>query len=716
MFFCRVALRYFIIFILLSLFGFSQLKAQNLPMQLSRMGSRFTIVPEIHNNHIRILPLGYSLPEYTGLSIVIEKDQQTTAFFGAGGDLSSPLSIDYSPTSLSFSAPIPNTKAVLTCEILSPFTPSLPDWRTAPIMFIKVTLTNKDGQPVNCTVSITGLHDRVHTHVGGRELAAVAAPLRFSIDQSALIQQDINHHLAPHLTEQRWSNPQFHAFTSDINGVFLLGGRQKDGWESFATPNSGKISVHLQTNSGQSAEATAAVLFYTSSPILLVDGHACSFSYSKEFRDPIRLLTDALENRHTLLQADAAFRATLQTTSLTETLQYLTHTALQSFLACTWSVRLPDGSIRYSEWEGYPLFHSTMDVVFNSCLFHLAYTPDYLKNMLLNWPRYAQDGDMPHDMGKGLVIHENAYPVKMQAEENCNYLLLHAMYAARTHDFSIAKELKPVIERVVQRLISSDTDGDGLPNTGTINTFDDAPVSINMAENQVYLGIKKAAALQAVSSLFPDMLDSTIRQKAQNRVDLIYSSIIKSWTGTHFPIALSAPEKEAGTDPKKISQVLLPHDQHHPITANDSAEDDITGYSNYAAHGLVPLWLCGLHAPSELEALMKTHLETAHEKTTTPYGDAHRDGQQNVWVSQNMWRDLAALYLGADIDFSELHRQYTQVQSLSIGRRDNTGRWEGFCDSPFNAFLTAYSRGIPILGFSWITKGRIQLPKIQINE
>ena len=685
-------------------------------MQLSRMGSRFTIVPELHQNRIRILPLGYCLPEYTGLSIDIDTGQQTVLFSNNDAELLSSLSTEFYPTSQRFSAPIPDKKAQLAIELISPFTPSLPKWRIAPIMLLKVTVTNLDDQPLDCAVSVTGLHNRVHADVAGQEIAAIAAPLRFTIDQAALIQQDINHHLAPHLTEQRWSNPQFHAFSSDINGVFLLGGQQKDGWESIATPHSGKISIQLKADPGKSAETYAAFLFYTSSPILLVDGHTCSFTYLKDFRDPVRLLTETLENRQILLQTDAAFQATLRTTSSTENLQYLTHTALQSFLACTWSVRLPDGSIRYSEWEGYPLFHSTMDVVFNSCLFHLAYTPDYLKDMLLNWPRYSQDGDMPHDMGKGLVIHQNAYPVKMQAEENCNYLLLHAMYAARTHDFSIAKELKPVIERIVQRLISSDTDGDGLPNTGVINTFDDAPVSINMAENQVYLGIKKAAALQLTATLFSEFLSPSTQQNALDRSNLIYNSIIESWTGTHFPIALSAPEKEADTDPKKITQVLLPHDQHHPITTVDSKEDDITGYSNYAAHGLVPLWLCGLHAPSELEKLMKTHLVTAHNKTSTPYGNAHRDGQQNVWVSQNMWRDLAALYLGADIDFAELHRQYTQVQSLSINRRDNTGRWEGFCDSPYNAFLTAYSRGIPILGCSWVTKGRIQLPTIQIDD
>jgi hypothetical protein len=691
------------------------LGADTLPVHLSRIGSRFTIVPEIHNNRIRIFPLGFMLPEFTGLSITVDTDHHLNVFSGTRDDSLPDPAVQLSPTSATFSMSIPGINAELRYEILSPFTPDIPTWRIAPVMLIKVTLINRDTVPAQYTVSIAGLHDMAHDTVLHPDIAAIAAPVSFSISQAALIQQDIKQHLAPHLTTQKWKNPSFHDFSSDIRGVFMAGGRRGDGWTADTVSHSGRISVSLQAGPGCTTETYAAFLFHTSSPVLRVDGHACPFAYLDDFPDPAVMLAGTLENRLILEKSDTVFRSSLMPPTSSEEFRILAHTALQSFLACTWVVRLPDGSARYSEWEGYPLFHSTMDVVFNTSLFHLAYTPDFLGDMLKNWPRYAIVGDMPHDMGKGLVIHQNAYPVQMQMEENSNYLLLHSMYATRTHDMSLASGLKDVIGTVIRRLISSDIDGNGLPDFGVINTFDDAPASINMSENQVYLGIKKAAALQAVSSVFAGILPDSTCEQARDRAELIYTRIIESWTGTHFPIALPPPDKTPSPG-KTVTQVLLPHDHSHPITTIEPLDDRIDGFSNYAAHGLVALWLCGLKAPAKLETLMKTHIETAHEKTATGFGDAHRDGLQNVWVSQNMWRDLAALYLGAELNHADLHRKYLRVQINAVGLRDGTGRWEGFCDSPYNSFLTAYSRGIPILGFTWISRGQVCLPGIQIHE
>ena len=75
-----------------------------------------------------------------------------------------------------------------------------------------------------------------------------------------------------------------------------------------------------------------------------------------------------------------------------------------------------------------PFFHSTLDVVFNTAPFHIMFTPDLLKNLLLNWPKYSVDGHLPHDMGRGFIIGKNQYPVKMSIEEDTNYLLLSFLY------------------------------------------------------------------------------------------------------------------------------------------------------------------------------------------------------------------------------------------------------------------------------------------------
>jgi hypothetical protein len=654
------------------------------PVHLSRPGSRFTIVPEYHNQRIRVLPMGYSIPEESGFTVTVDSPGGISHF---PSDFET-LSISekrLTPTSAEFTIPVSGANAFLRYEIVSPFTPVFTEWRIAPIMFITVTLVNNDSDTVTCDVSLNGLRS---------------------------LQHNIEHKDGTALFSAPWNKTvSLYEFASNVKGVFMAGGYKKDGWRAEMVADEARLTVTISAEPDESQYRHAVILFHTASPVLEVDKRLCRFAYLRDFPNPGYLMKQALYNRDRLLKEDLRMRSTMITDTSTDPYIALTHSALQSFLACSWLVRSPDGALRYSEWEGFPLFHSTMDVVYNTSLFHLAYAPDFLANMLQHWPRYHLNGDMPHDMGKGLIIGENAYKVVMLTEENANFLLLHSMYAAQTGDVSLAKLQKPVLERVIQRLIEMDTDGNGLPNLGAINSFDDAPRSINIAENQIYLGIKKATALQAVSTLFKGFLSDAIRAEALARADTIYQSIIDSWTGTHFPIAL--PSETDEKDARVVSQVLLPHDSDHPIRSDDSLEDLLDGFSNYAAHGLVALWLSGLNAPPELEALMKKHLEIAHQKTATEYGDAHRDGVDNVWVSQNMWRDLAALYLDADIEFDLLHQRYLRLQKEAVPRRDGTGRWEGFCDSPVNSFLTAYSRGIPILGFHWFAPGKATIPEIR---
>ncbi len=656
----------------------------SVPVHLSRLGSRFTIVPELHNQRIRVLPLGYMLPEETGFTVSVDSSSGILHFPSDIGDQSA-FRKYLTPTSAEFTVPVPGADAYIRYEIVSPFTPLYTDWRLAPIMFVNLTLINNDSKTVTCDISLNGLQTLQHTTTQDDEIASFSAPWTKTVS--------------------------LYEFSSDVKGMFMAGGYTEDGWRAEMIADEGRLTATVSAQPGESQHRHAVVLFHTASPIMLVDGRMSRFAYLRDFPNPGFLMKQALQNRDSLLKQDLRIRSTMLTEASTEQYIALTHSALQSFLASSWLVRSPDGALRYSEWEGFPLFISTMDVVYNTSLFHLAYTPDFLANMLKHWPRYHLNGDMPHDMGKGLIISENAYKVLMLTEENANFLLLHSMYAAQTGDTRLAESQKPVIEHIMKRLIEMDTDGNGLPNLGAINTFDDAPRSINISENQIYLGIKKAAALQAVSSLFEEFLSDPIRSKALARADTIYQSIIDSWTGTHFPIAL-ASETDEKKDSRVVSQVLLPHDANHPIRSDDLLDDDLDGFSNYAAHGLVALWLSGLNAPGELEALMKKHLEIAHKKTATEYGDAHRDGIENVWVSQNMWRDLAALYLDADLDFDLLHQRYLRLQKESVPRRDGTGRWEGFCDSPVNSFLTAYSRGIPIIGFHWFSPGNAAIPDI----
>jgi len=541
-------------------------------------------------------------------------------------------------------------------------------------------------------------------------------PVQFQISQTGLINHALSNYIADHLkhAQQPQNTPDICTF--DVQGSFILGGAPGSNWQTGAEEDPPRLTRALHLNPGSTDRLRAAIIFHTQSPIISVDGESCRFAYTDPFPDPSGLLDSAFSAQEYLL---AFSHKTLNPISrpVPSATGRLQHLCLQSFLGCTWSLRHSDGRIRYSEWEGFPLFHSTMDVVYNTCLFHLAFCPDTLADMLDHWPRYSTGGHMPHDMGKGLIIGRNQYPVAMPVEEDCNYLLLNAMYYSRTKDARIIRQHRDAIHRTILALLASDSDGNSLPDTGTINTFDDAPPSINSAPNQLYLGIKTASALQLSADVMGTFLDPDLVRRSRQASQSIFDTVQSSWLGNHFPIALAppAPEQSDGAEqetPKRMEALVLPYDGKKSMKTLNTDSDNLDGYSNYIAHGLIPLWICGSSAPAELENRLKIHLVNAHAATATPYGDGHRDGESNVWVSQNMWRDLAARYLSADIDLAGQHRKYWQLQCESVHRRDGTGRWEGFCDSPLNSFLTAYSRGIPILALSWFDAGTVALPPL----
>ncbi len=645
------------------------------------------------------------------------------------------------PTSIAWSLPVPGifkaNPARLEYRLVSPLTPQIRRWRTAPVMLIEITLTNPGADPVSCDIALSGLTGQPHKVEATREAILVSTPLIIPIDQQSVVQYEIRDYLAPQLQSLPVEPAPETGFSGVVNGTFTLAAARADHWSAELKAGTGKLVTTLTAPASESVRTVCAITFHTVSPVLSVDGSPRPFAYTADFPESSDLAENALRSNRRLLDADAAARTLLDgstfaasgthrvatgdkiTTgegSIDTTFETLRLIALQSFLSNTWLVRNPDGSIRYSEWEGFPLFHSTLDVVFNTSLFHLVFTPDLLGNMLMYWPHYHLDGDMPHDMGKGLVIGRNAYPVRMTVEENANYLLLHAMLAARTHITATAAARHDTIEELVRRLIASDTDGDSLPDTGVINTFDDAPPSVNSAPNQIYLGIKTAAALQAVAEILGPVISVETRTRARAHSRLMFETIERSWTGTHFPISLPSRNPAAAGSGGKITGVLLPLDRDKPIRTSGTGPDNPDGYCNYAAHGLVALWLCNLKAPGEIENRMKLHLEAAHEKTATDYGDSHRDGHPNVWISQNMWRDLAARYLGADLDFHRQHEKYLRLQIEAVAHRAKTCRWEGFCDSPENSFLTCYSRGIPIVAFPWFQQGRVNLPVLLPDE
>ncbi len=102
----------------------------------------------------------------------------------------------------------------------------------------------------------------------------------------------------------------------------------------------------------------------------------------------------------------------------------------------------------------------------------------------------------------------------------------------------------------------------------------------------------------------------------------------------------------------------------------------------------------------DLTGPMRKDIESALAAALGPYGCSHNAGDPlNVWVSQNIWRDLIAHYLGASI--ADMTPRYWDLQVFSNSR----DQAKCFIDTYLNNNLSRYPRGIVSAGYFFSLAG-----------
>jgi hypothetical protein len=304
--------------------------------------------------------------------------------------------------------------------------------------------------------------------------------------------------------------------------------------------------------------------------------------------------------------------------------------ALQSYIADSWWVFGGSGEEWFAAWEGPPFyFMSTVDVEYNSAWFYLFFWPDLLARQLRQWVRFETADGMgrhpPHDIGTDNRIIGTTYPIfGMEVEECADFILLLFAYWKQTGDTGLMRELYPHAADYARYIMACDSDGDGLPDLNSDNSIDQAGLALVSSRNQTYLGVKEAAALQAVKEM--DSLQETpspqTAAQCEERLSLINRTLRESmWRGDHFAVSSD------------------PHSQPWERDA----------YSIYSANGL--LWLLACSGGSGLEEdnleRLRLDLAAAEGATRREFGCVHTSGgDDNQWVSQNIWRDALGFYLG----------------------------------------------------------------------
>lgn len=398
----------------------------------------------------------------------------------------------------------------------------------------------------------------------------------------------------------------------------------------------------------------------------LFDDNTYRFKYTANFSDLSKLLTFAFEESSEMISKSSFFDSTIGSSEFLymnptyiREFRNLTSYAFQSFLANTWWALSENGREWFSTWEGSDCrFHSTVDVEYNNAWFYFQFFPGLLKRIMDQWIWYLKESSegvfLSHDMGKGDFAGGQDYPHDMPVEENSNYILLLYKYWRTTGDGEYVRKRFSTVRALLDFLFRCDTNNNGIPDIHTANTIDDASFALQFSKDQTYLGVKCLAAYYAGSKLAELVRDWGYWRRCKSRIMQINQTLEReSWLSDRFVVSL---------------------DSRCPDEERDA-------YSIYAPNGLVYLlsseFMCGLS--SQNVDRIRDDIAKASINTKVRFGSVHTsyDNRQQ-WLSQNMWRDQAALFLGVPVEGRDtlmMVRRYWDAL-LYFARYLNGGFWD----------------------------------------
>jgi hypothetical protein len=360
--------------------------------------------------------------------------------------------------------------------------------------------------------------------------------------------------------------------------------------------------------------------------------------------------------------------------------------SFQGFLSNTFWCDLDDSSQWFSMWDGSSAHHSPLDAGMPASMFYITFWPKLLAMQLSQWserarPHEASGGAIvDRDLGVGLRATGKALKYDMPIEMNANFLLLHQLYARWTGDLTEAREHADVIERAAKYLIWADRDQSAFPAVGQANSIVDGGPATQFARKQVYLAVKRVAALGAAADLLMH-LDRSDAAAACDKVVTRDGPRVETaaWVGDHYAVCL---------DDSPFGLV-------NPATGEPVMDTELRGadgYSIYTSHGLLLPMMCNQSIFLDRQHLM-ADLVNAERETMGHYGCAHTSAEDgHLSISGNLWRDHMARYMGATkLNWTSA---YWDLQVMS----NTAGNSSGFSDSYVNRDGRYSPRGVTSIG------------------
>ncbi len=611
------------------------------------------------------------------------------------------------PTTLAYTCRAPDLPYMVELTYRAPFYPQDLKLSTAPYVRLDVRVSDTAGQPCRGRFLVgqaARADERTEPLAGDGLTGWVYRTTQFGKE-----------------TQQVWAAPT----SDDVEPV--------DGWDDLpgnvsqeGTPDPSRdadgrliipvvrwqsihgLSWEFELEPGGSAETSFVYVGWCDEPVLATLERSFRFKYLEFFESAEGVARYAFAEREEIDRRASLFDETvLGVEGLPASFADLFSFAFQSWVMNTWYMSDEQGDW-FSVWEGCCKFHSTVDVEYNIMPFYFLYWPDLARLTLDEWALHEDDGVMPHDMGMGFEIGEMKYPHDMEVEEATNYVLLLFAYWRTTGDVRTVERHLALADRLLDHVNASDTDRDGFPEKGTSNTIDQGSRAIQHGPKQVYLAVKALGAFQALADMARALGQQDLAEQQTERADLVAATLRDTaWLGDHYAVALkptasasAADEADQDWDPDfgwggRDAEFGRGWDPDG-TTSNWPSEPPSgwDGYSIYASNGLLYPLFHGLAIDID-RGRLKTDLLTASERTLKRFGAPHTDREGNTWISQNLWRDMAAAYLGLDmLDNADGYWQFQVEQNRNRrGCFTDVYNYGGGSTS-----LDYYPRGIAVAG------------------
>lgn len=647
--------------------------------QLGRLGSRFSLNFRPLDQVIYLSPMGrfYDQPVELGIGLRLNGQTHILPFarVGEGVIHFQKVTQEFLVEGLEFRVRDAKLGIEFGCKIYAPFYPGDRKISVAPFFYFDLSVRSflngrKSFAPLQGEwfLSLSGVNDlEVQDKI-------IKAHLRSKVDPNCW-------YFSPDCRPQSKS-----AFSEGVfQGELAIAPLDDQHWNIERNiTNVCFLKSFVLGSAHQTLNETLIIAAYQAGPVLKAQRQEHNFLYTAFFEDCLSVLDFARNNREELLKKTDLFTGTIYQATIGEASKSLISCGFHNYLANTWWVIGSQQEDRFFVWEGWCGFHSTLDVEYNNSWFAILYWPELLEKQLDAWYANIQPEGFPsHDIGILLEVNEQAYPHHMPVEQSCNLILL-TYVIWRMRGYLKWRDHLPEMIKIVNYLLNSDTTGNGYPNIGVANTVDDGDATVQYAKEQTYLAVKVLAALSAFTALTAELPVSKGSKSLLARISEMTARIKntmekEAWVGDHYAVCLPQSGK----------------DLYDVWTGKQLDSGELFGwdaYSLYTANGLLWLLATGLKPDLDYNRLI-TDLQKSMKKSLTLFGCTHSNvDRSNVWLSQNMWRDQIAAYLG--IDYSSMSERYWRF----LEWENTQGRGGCFVDTYGWNWLSYYPRGITAFG------------------